>query len=177
MATSQQYPNSSSSLPESSPRLYSPLLRPGSSVLSGPNNRPTRKKNSVAINSESSKKCPNIKTIVMWRVCVKPSAYAKPHASDVRVRKKESRYVNDGSGRWYVLVVCFYTLLGTYRHTETRNTYMVVYLSKHLLGCYYQAHDLPYGHFKVHLGEFEHALEEARHLDLIPPCRWGRAKV
>jgi hypothetical protein len=46
---------------------------------------------------------------------------------------------------------------------------MVVDLSKHLLGCYDQAHNLPYGHLKVHLGELEHALEEARHLDLIPP--------
>ena len=39
---------------------------------------------------------------------MKPSAYAKPQARDVRVRKKESRYVKDGSGRWYVFVVCFY---------------------------------------------------------------------
>jgi hypothetical protein len=54
-----------------------------------------------------------MKTMVIWSVCVKPSAYAKPHASDVRVRKKDRRYVKDGSGRWYVLVVCFYALLTT----------------------------------------------------------------
>lgn len=115
MATSQQYPNSSSSLPESSPRLYRPLRRPGSKLLSGPNNRPTRKKNRVATRSERSRKCPKMKTRVMWRVCVKPSAYAKPQASDVRVRKKESRYVKEGSGRWYDFVVCFYNMVN-YTH-------------------------------------------------------------
>jgi len=118
MATSQQYPNSSSSLPESSPRLYSPLRRPGSKLLSGPNKRPTRKKNRVAITSERRRKWPNMKTRVMWRVCVKPSAYAKPQASDVSVRKKESRYVKEGSGRWYDFVVCFYDMVN-YAHSLT----------------------------------------------------------
>ena len=46
---------------------------------------------------------------------------------------------------------------------------MIVYLSEDLLRRYYQAHNLPYGHLKVHLRKLEHALEEARHLDLIPP--------
>lgn len=46
---------------------------------------------------------------------------------------------------------------------------MVVDLAKHLLGRYDQAHNLPYGHLKVHLWKFEHALEEARHLDFIAP--------
>ena len=55
--------------------------------------------------------------------------------------------------------------------------YVVEDLSKHLLRRYYQAHDLPYGHLKVHLGKLEHALEETRHLDFIPPRRWRRAKV
>lgn len=42
----------------------------------------------------------NMKTSVIWSVCVKPSAYAKPQAREVNVRKKERRYVKDGSGRW-----------------------------------------------------------------------------
>jgi hypothetical protein len=54
----------------------------------------------VAVTSDSARKCPNIKMSVICSVCVKPSAYAKPQARDVRVRKKERRYVNDGSGRW-----------------------------------------------------------------------------
>jgi hypothetical protein len=74
----------------------------------GPSKRPTRKKNNVAVTRERRRKCPNIKTIVICSVCVKPSAYAKPHASDVRVRKKQRRYVKEGSGRWYVFVVCFW---------------------------------------------------------------------
>jgi hypothetical protein len=109
IATSQQYPNSSSSFPPSaSLRLYSPRRRPGSKELPpGPSKRPTRKKKSVAVMSERSRKWPNINTSVICRVCVKPSAYAKPQARDVRVRKKQRRYVKDGSGRWYVFVVCF----------------------------------------------------------------------
>lgn len=110
IATSQQYPNSSSSAPEppsTSPRLYRPRRRPGSKVLPGPRSRPTRRKKSVAVRSERSRKWPNMKTRVMCIVCVKPYAYAKPHASDVSVSKKESRYVKEGSGRWYVFVVCF----------------------------------------------------------------------
>lgn len=51
-----------------------------------------------------------------------------------------------------------------------QQSYMVVYLSEHLLWCYDQAHDLPYGHLEVHLRELEQALEEARHSDLIAPC-------
>jgi hypothetical protein len=55
---------------------------------------------------------------------------------------------------------------------------MVVYLSEDLLRRYYQAHNLPYGHLKVHLRELEQALEEARHFDLISPRRGrGRTKV
>ena len=42
---------------------------------------------------------------------MKPSAYANPQAIEVNVRKNERRYVNDGSGRWYVFVVCFYPML------------------------------------------------------------------
>lgn len=49
--------------------------------------------------------------------------------------------------------------------------YVVEYLAKHLLGRYYQAHNLPCGHLKVHLRELEHALEEARHLDFVAPRR------
>lgn len=41
-----------------------------------------------------------MKTRVICNVCVKPSAYAKPQAREVNVRKNESRYVKDGSGRW-----------------------------------------------------------------------------
>lgn len=74
IATSQQYPNSSSSLPLSSPRLYRPRRRPGRRLFPGPRSRPTRKKKSVAVTSERSRKCPNMKTRVMCRVCVKPSA-------------------------------------------------------------------------------------------------------
>ena len=33
--------------------------------------------------------------------------------------------------------------------------YVVVYRPEHFLGRYYQAHHLPYGHFKVHLRELE----------------------
>ena len=40
-----------------------------------------------------------MKTSAMCSVCVKPSAYAKPQARDVNVRKKDKRYVKDGSGR------------------------------------------------------------------------------
>jgi hypothetical protein len=59
-----------------------------------------------------------------------------------------------------------------------RESYVVVYLSKHLLGRDYQAHDLPYGHLEVHLRELEEPLEEARHFDLIAPRGWrGRAEV
>jgi hypothetical protein len=53
--------------------------------------------------------------------------------------------------------------------TITCPTYVIVYLPEDLLRRYYQAHNLPYGHLKVHLRKLEHALEEARHLDLIPP--------
>ena len=49
---------------------------------------------------------------------------------------------------------------------------MVVYLPKHLLRCYYQAHDLPYGHLEVHLRKLEQALEEARHSYLVSPRGW-----
>jgi hypothetical protein len=55
---------------------------------------------SVAVTSESRRKCPNMKIMVICSVCVKPSAYAKPHARDVSVRKKQRRYVKEGSGRW-----------------------------------------------------------------------------
>lgn len=34
-----------------------------------------------------------------------PSAYARPHASEVRIRKKERRYVKLGSGRCHVFLV------------------------------------------------------------------------
>lgn len=54
-----------------------------------------------------------------------------------------------------------------------QQSYMVVYLSEHLLRCYDQAHDLPHGHLEVHLRELEQALEEARHSDLIAPCGGG----
>ena len=109
IATSQQYPNSNSSFPASpgGPKSYKPRLFPGSSELPGPSNRPTRKKKSVAVRRDSRRKWPNMKTSVTCSVCVKPSAYAKPHAREVSVRKNERRYVKDGSGRWYVLVVCF----------------------------------------------------------------------
>jgi hypothetical protein len=80
--------------------LYRPLRRPGSNEFPGPSNRPTRKKNSVAVTSESRRKCPNMKIMVICSVCVKPSAYAKPHAREVSVRKKQRRYVKEGSGRW-----------------------------------------------------------------------------
>jgi hypothetical protein len=56
-------------------------------------------------------------------------------------------------------------------------TYVVEYLPKHFLGRDDQAHDFPGGHLKVHLGELEHALEEARHLDFIAARRWHGAKV
>jgi hypothetical protein len=80
---------------------------PGRSEFPGPSRRPTRKKKSVAVRSESSRKCTNMKTSVIWRICGTPPAYAIPHAMDVRVRKNAMRYVKDGSGRWYVFVVCF----------------------------------------------------------------------
>jgi hypothetical protein len=51
----------------------------------------------------------------------------------------------------------------------TLRRYMVVDLPEHLLGCYDQAHDLPYGHLEIHLGKLEQALEEARHFDFIAP--------
>ena len=57
------------------------------------------------------------------------------------------------------------------------SAYMVEDLAKHLLGRNDEAHDLPDGHLKVHLGELEHALEEARHLDFAAPRRGRRAKV
>jgi hypothetical protein len=123
------------------------------------------------------RKCTNIKTSVMCNVCVKPSAYAKPQARDVKVRKRERRYVNDGSGRWYVLVVCFWTVSAA-ADGKHGIPYVVVYLSEDLLGRYDQAHDLPYSHLEVHLRELEQTLEEARHSDLIPAGRRGRgAKV
>jgi hypothetical protein len=71
----------------------------------------------------------------------------------------------DGMSWWFVSN----TVNSAQHQVETRNAYMIVDLPKHLLGCYYQAHDLPYSHLKVHLWKLEHALEEARHLDLIPP--------
>jgi len=52
-----------------------------------------------------AKKCTNMKTRVIWRVFEKPSAYAKPHASDVRNRKNDRRYVKDGSGLCQVFLV------------------------------------------------------------------------
>jgi hypothetical protein len=111
-----------------------------------------------------------MKTSVMCSVCVKPFAYAKPQARDVSVKRKERRYVKDGSGRWYVFVVCFYWELdGAFASIERDSAYVVVNLPEHLLRRYYQAHDLPYGHLEVHLRELEQALEEARHADFIPP--------
>jgi hypothetical protein len=44
---------------------------------------------------------------------------------------------------------------------------VVIYLPKHLLGCDYQTHNLPYGHLKVHLRELEEALKKAWHFDFI----------
>ena len=47
----------------------------------------------------------NMKTRDTRRVREKPSAYAKPHAIDVRSIKKDNKYVKAGSGRWYVFLV------------------------------------------------------------------------
>jgi hypothetical protein len=44
---------------------------------------------------------------------------------------------------------------------------MVIYLPKHFLRSDYQAHNLPYGHLKVHLRKLEEALKKARHFNLI----------
>ena len=52
---------------------------------------------------------------------------------------------------------------------ERMGAYVVEDLPKHFLRRDYQAHDLPHSHLKVHLRELEHALEEARHLNLIAP--------
>lgn len=60
---------------------------------------------------------------------------------------------------------------------EHMASYVVEYLTKHFLWRDYQAHNLPHGHLKVHLGELEHALEEARHLDFIASRRRCRAEV
>ena len=81
------------------------LLRPGSPGTPGPNNRPTRKYAAVATSRDMARKCTNMKTRVIWRVFEKPSAYAKPHASDVRSRKNDRRYVKDGSGLCHVFLV------------------------------------------------------------------------
>jgi hypothetical protein len=44
---------------------------------------------------------------VIRSVFEKPSAYASPQAMEVMRRKKERRYVNEGSGRCQVFFVCF----------------------------------------------------------------------
>lgn len=54
---------------------------------------------------------------------------------------------------------------------------MVVYLPEDLFRGDDQAHDLPYGHLKVHLRELEEALEEAWHASLVAARRGRRAKV
>lgn len=54
---------------------------------------------------------------------------------------------------------------------------MVVYLAKHLLRRYNQAHNLPHGHFKVHLRELEEPLEEAWHAGFMAAGWRGGAKV
>jgi hypothetical protein len=51
---------------------------------------------------------------------------------------------------------------------------VVVYLPKDFLGRNDQAHNLPHGHFKVHLRELEQALEEAGHFDFIAARGGGR---
>lgn len=55
--------------------------------------------------------------------------------------------------------------------------HMVVYLSKDLLGRDHQAHNLPNGHFKVHLRKLEEPLEEARHAGFIAARGGCGAKV
>lgn len=50
-----------------------------------------------------------------------------------------------------------------------REAYVVVYLPEDLLGRYDQAHNLPDGHFKVHLRELEEPLEEAWHAGFVAP--------
>lgn len=62
-------------------------------------------------------------------------------------------------------------------YTRVGNAYVVVYLPKDLLRRYDQAHNLPDGHFKVHLRELEEPLEEARHADFIAPRGGGCAEV
>jgi hypothetical protein len=75
-------------------------------------------------------------------------------------------------------VVCFcglflVTLLASNLRLRYGTSYVVIYLPEHLLRRYYQAHNLPDGHLKVHLRKLEEALEEAWHFDFIAPRGWG----
>jgi hypothetical protein len=81
------------------------------SLLLGPRKYLIRKKKRVAVTSESSRKCTTMNVSVTRMTRGKPSAYAKPHASEVRNIKAERRYVKEGSGRWYVFEVCFCLVL------------------------------------------------------------------
>ena len=55
--------------------------------------------------------------------------------------------------------------------------YVVVDLAEDFLGRDDQAHHLPYRHLKVHLGELEQPLEEARHAGFIAARGGRRAEV
>jgi hypothetical protein len=156
MATSKQYPNSKCS--PLSGALNNPLLLPSNP---GPSTLPTKKYASVATSNELPRKCPNMYTIVMRNILPKPSAYANPHAREVRSRKNDKRYVNEGSGLCHVFLVCFCFRLALNNRLERTN--MIIYRAKHLLGRYYEPCHLPYCQFKVHLRKLEETLEEARH--------------
>lgn len=59
----------------------------------------------VEIRRDEPMKCTNTNRNVRRMIAPKPGVYARPQANAVRRRKKERRYVKDGSGRCHVFLV------------------------------------------------------------------------
>lgn len=120
-------------------------------------------------NRDTARKCPNTNAKRTLNVRETPSAYARPQARAVRTRKKESRYVKDGSGRCHVFLVSGGLVRIAHEQHQCaggqERTLVIVHGPEHLLRREEQAGHLPHGHLEVHLGEFEESLEEPWHAD------------
>ena len=72
---------------------------------SGPKSRPMIKYPIVDTSSDDPMKWRKMKSRDRRTIAPKDGAYARPHARAVRSKKKESRYVKEGSGRCQVFLV------------------------------------------------------------------------
>jgi hypothetical protein len=105
--TSKQYPNSSTSplVPPGGPNRPCCLLLPGSPAIPGPRKRPTRKYAIVERATDPARKCTKTNISANFTTFEKAGVYASDHAKEVRIRKKQVRYVKEGSGRCHVFFV------------------------------------------------------------------------